>query len=102
MLLQRIEPKGLQTIALERHQMRGGLIVPYFAMMYVLGTGTMLYGIIIIIVRQKARLTRTWVLYGSPATASGLVLITIGFAFTYFMPNLSPFRRPNPPEHWVS
>jgi hypothetical protein len=60
------------------------LLYLYIVIMLLLGPGTMLYGILIV-VRQRVRLTRSTVLYGGPAVASGIAMISTGCAFTCFL-----------------
>jgi hypothetical protein len=60
------------------------LLLIYLAMMVVIGPGTILFGILII-VRQEVRLTRSKNLRGGTAVASGIFMLITGFVFSYFL-----------------
>jgi hypothetical protein len=67
---------------LSKRQMGIEILLMYMAVMLLIGPGTILVGIVIL-VSQKVRLTRNKTLRGGTAVTSGILVIITGFAVTY-------------------
>lgn len=66
------------------------ILFGYFALMLVLGPGTVLYGALIT-VRRRVRLSRVKILYGWGAVSAGIVTMITGIAFTHLLWHLARF-----------
>lgn len=66
------------------------LLFLYLALMFVLGPGIVLYGVLII-ARQRVRLYRSKILNGDVAVLAGVLTVIAGLAFTCFLWRMGQF-----------
>jgi hypothetical protein len=66
------------------------LILLYALLMLVLGPCMSVYGVLVI-VRQRIRLTSEKVLVGGAAAVAGVFMILAGLAFSFFLWNMARF-----------